>query len=560
MIARLITCALALLLLALPAHAEKPDAAALRNEAYEAAQKAMTTSASKALAQLGARFAAGSDELAKSVRTRQDLTDTLRKLETDLLQVMSRKGGESASKREALRTKIQETSAKIAAIDEGLNARFPAYAELANPKPLSITATQQLLGPDEALALIFVGPEETFVWAISKTAVDWHRVDIRRKALIASTRELRAGLNPANPVVMRSALRDFGATTIEHAGTSAPSAPAFNRTTAHHLFSHLIKPLDGIIAPAKRLYIIGDTPFDSLPFAVLLTQAPTGENADPAALRASPWLIKRQALVTLPSVSSLQALRQAGATPGNQKPFRGFGAPTFKPDPTQQTLAQGDGNAKSVFLRGSANLEAIRNLAPLPQTAGELRQLASALNAAPDSIVLGAAATERAVRSEDLSKYRVLAFATHGLLAGDLDGLTEPALAFTPPEKASPEDDGLLTASEAAQLKLAADWVILSACNTAGGDGTPGADGLSGLARAFFYAGAKSLLVSHWPVRDDAAARLTTRTLSAQAKDTKLAKAEAYQRAVLELMADTSDPTLAHPAIWAPFVIVGEGR
>jgi CHAT domain-containing protein len=145
-------------------------------------------------------------------------------------------------------------------------------------------------------------------------------------------------------------------------------------------------------------------------------------------------------------------------------------------------------------------------------------------------------------------------------VAGDLSGLTEPALVFTPPREASALDDGLLTASEAAKLNLAADWVILSACNTASGDGTPGADGLSGLARAFFYAGARTLLVSHWPVRDDAAARLTTRTFANLKAEPDLGKADAYRRAVLDMIADERDPSLAHPAIWSPFVVVGEGR
>ena len=105
--------------------------------------------------------------------------------------------------------------------------------------------------------------------------------------------------------------------------------------------------------------------------------------------------------------------------------------------------------------------------------------------------------------SLDLSTTKVVGFATHGLIAGDLPKLGEPALALTPPKEPTPEDDGLLRASEVTQLKLNADFVVLSACNTAAADGTPGAEGLSGLAKAFFYAGARSLLVSHWPVDFD---------------------------------------------------------
>ena len=106
-----------------------------------------------------------------------------------------------------------------------------------------------------------------------------------------------------------------------------------------------------------------------------------------------------------------------------------------------------------------------------------------------------------------LADYRVVYFATHGLVAGEVKGLGEPSLALTLPKQPSETDDGLLTASEVAQLKLNADWVVLSACNTIAGD-KPGAEALSGLARAFFYAGARALLVSHWAVESNAATRL----------------------------------------------------
>ena len=98
--------------------------------------------------------------------------------------------------------------------------------------------------------------------------------------------------------------------------------------------------------------------------------------------------------------------------------------------------------------------------------------------------------------------------ATHGLVAGDVKGIGEPALVLTIPATPTADDDGLLTASEVAQLKLNADWVVLSACNTMAGD-RPGAEALSGLARAFFYAGSRALLVSHWTVESNAAARLS---------------------------------------------------
>jgi CHAT domain-containing protein len=197
-------------------------------------------------------------------------------------------------------------------------------------------------------------------------------------------------------------------------------------------------------------------------------------------------------------------------------------------------------------------------LAPLPETAGELRAVAKRLGAPETELKLGSSATETAVKTTDLRDYRIVYFATHGLVAGEVKGLAEPALALTLPRDPSELDDGLLTASEVAQLKLNAEWVVLSACNTAAGD-KPGAEALSGLARAFSYAGARALLVSHWRVDSEAAARLTTSTFEALQKDQRIGRAEALRRAMLAYMNDTSGPRNGYPDYWGPFSIVGEG-
>ena len=167
---------------------------------------------------------------------------------------------------------------------------------------------------------------------------------------------------------------------------------------------------------------------------------------------------------------------------------------------------------------------------------------------------------KRNVRGTDLSGVRILAFATHGLAGGAVWETAEPGLVFTPPATPSDADDGFLTASEVLMLRLDADWVILSACNTAAGDGSAGAPGLSGLARAFFYAGARNLLASHWPVDDDVAAKLTVRTIQILAGHPALSRAEAFQRAMREIRDDPSHDasgTWAHPAAWAPFTLPG---
>jgi CHAT domain-containing protein len=163
-----------------------------------------------------------------------------------------------------------------------------------------------------------------------------------------------------------------------------------------------------------------------------------------------------------------------------------------------------------------------------------------------------------AVSSLPLDQYRIIDFATHGLVAGEVGGLSEPALVLSIPDRPTAEDDGLLTASRIAKLRLDADWAVLSACNTAAGD-TPGAEGLSGLARAFFYAGARSLMVSHWPVESAAAVKLTTGAFSELRKNPAIGRAEALRRSMRALIADRSSQNNADPSVWAPFVLVGEG-
>lgn len=181
------------------------------------------------------------------------------------------------------------------------------------------------------------------------------------------------------------------------------------------------------------------------------------------------------------------------------------------------------------------------------------------MKASPKSLWLRESATEAKLKAEDLSKYRTIAFATHGLMAGEIKGVGELGLILTPPQVGSIDDDGYLAASEIARLNLNADWVVLSACNTAAADGTPGAEGLSGMAKAFFYAGARSLLVSHWPVDSAATVPLTTGMLMQYESNRGQGKAEAHRQAMLDLVAMPDHPEFAHPIFWAPFVVVGEG-
>ena len=212
----------------------------------------------------------------------------------------------------------------------------------------------------------------------------------------------------------------------------------------------------------------------------------------------------------------------------------------------------------ALFAGPIADVSAIRHLSRLPDTADELMSIAETLGATRDSVYLTKDATEERVKTMDLSRIKVLAFSTHGLVSGDLPGLAEPGLVLTPPNEGTSKDDGILTASEVALLKLDADWVILSACNTAIEE-TDDADGLSTLSSAFFYAGARALLVSHWPVWSDATTILVKRIFKEWNADPPVGRAEALRRAMMAMVDDKDNPRYDHPQFWAPFVVMGEG-
>jgi CHAT domain-containing protein len=213
------------------------------------------------------------------------------------------------------------------------------------------------------------------------------------------------------------------------------------------------------------------------------------------------------------------------------------------------------------YRQGLADIEALQSQCPLPETAFELGCVAQSLAAPTESVHLREQATEKAVKSTALQNFRVLHFATHGLLAIEAQmvsggSVAEPALLLTPPAKPTEEDDGLLTASEIMQLKLDADWVVLSACNTAGGASIASGEALSGLTRAFFYAGARAVLVSHWAVNSRAAIQLTTQSFAELRQQPEIGRAEALRRSMLALM---KSPVEAqnHPAYWSAFSVIG---
>ena len=539
--------------------ADAPDRRdALTAEAFRIGQRARASGTARAVANMAARFAAGDDALAGLVRDRQDLANRLRALETALVKAVGRPPKQRDAAAEAdLRAAVADASGRLVDLDARLADDFPKYVEIASPRPVDLAAARALLRPDEALLSWLVGEAETFLFVLRADRAALFSLDIGKAALDAAVADLRAGLDPTDLTI-----------------ASFADIPPFDTTAAHDLYRAIFAPAEDLLADARHVFVVPDGGLQSLPLGVLVTGAPESPGApgapieDFAGYQDVPWLARRYAVTVLPSVSALRALRTFAAAARASAPFVGIGDPSFQGKQDGDTRGASGGATRgasggidvAALYRGDlADVGALRRLPPLPDTADELRAMAATLDAAAAPLLLGDAATETNVRNADLASARVVAFATHGLVAGDIAGATEPALVLTPPAVASARDDGLLTASEIARhLTLDADWVILSACNTAAGE-VPGAEGLSGLAKAFFYAGSRALLVSHWPVASAATTRLTTRAFEIAAADPSLGRAEAFRRSMLDLMAAADRPHFAHPMFWAPFVVVGEG-
>jgi CHAT domain-containing protein len=468
-----------------------------------------------------------------------------------------------------LRVRIDELRGARATLAEQLERQFPDYAQLVNPKPPDISTAKAALLPGEALLVTYVGADESYVWAIPSEGEDaFSVVPIGKKEIEVRIGQLRHALDP-------------NAQTLG-------DIPEFDLDLAYQLYADLFLPVEKGWRDAQSLLVVADGALSQLPLSVLPTE-PTELDTDREILFESyktvPWLARRVAVSYLPSVASLTTLRGLPNGAENRRAFVGFGDPLFSPQqaaaaaaaelPGETALASRGILATRglpVQLRSLADLRNFESadlamLPRLPDTAEEVRSIALALNAdMTRDVFLGKAANEQTIKSMSLSGYRVLVFATHGLVPGDLNGLTQPALAFSDPNVAGVEGDGLLTMGEILGLELDADWVVLSACNTAAAQGA-GAEAISGLGRAFFYAGARSLLVSNWPVETTSAKALTTDIFRKQADDPSLSRAQALRGAMLGVMdgpgyLDGEGRTVfsyAHPIFWAPFTLIGDG-
>jgi CHAT domain-containing protein len=540
----------------------------LAADTFSLADSIRGRSVQQALTASGARASIKEPVLAELVRTEQDMGKQVSAqlgLLNNILALPSAQREERGVK--AVNASIEKLRSDRDKARAEINKRFPSYADLVDPKPPSLAQIKATLADGEAMLSFYFGRDTSFVWAVPKEGtVAFAQIKATSGEIESKVRKLREALEPQAAMIS--------------------DIPPFDLKLGYDLYSTLLKPVEAGWKPSKSLFVVTNGALGLLPISLLPT-APAQIDADDDPLFSSyrevPWLARKYAVTMVPSSAALRTLRQL--PPG--KPGRGeliaFGDPLFSAEQAAEAAKAETliklADAAAVTTRGmplkrrsSPKLEGIDSadlamLPRLPDTADELKSIALALQADPSKVLkLGKDANEDAVMTMDLSGFKVLAFATHGLVPGELNGLTQPALALSAPAVAGVGGDGLLTMEEILTLKLDADWVVLSACNTGAGSGA-GAEAASGLGRAFFYAGTRALLVTNWSVHSQSARELVTNLFKRQADDPKLTRAEALRQAMMALadgpgylgVDGRTEFTYAHPLFWAPYTIIGDG-
>jgi CHAT domain-containing protein len=487
----------------------------LLEEAFESAQESLISRAADALRRTTIRLAAGEGELAHLLRDREDTADALRQTDALTQAAIERSGPGAGQESARLHQLREEQATRLRDLDGEIAQRFPAYSDFLNPHPTKLASVQHPLSPDEAVIMALVANDSLVVWTITGDRASVRTSPVSRTEIGNLVQRVRSGVD-LEAAAVRGAL------------------PSFDRDAARRLYQILIEPGHSLLFGKQHLIFIPDGALQTVPLHLAI-------GGDP-----DDWLVRKFAVTVAPSVGALVAERQSSHPSGAALAFLGVGNPDF-------TAFNG---ASSRGLRGvSRNLrEKLAGLPALPETAVELQRMADLFPKGDATLVMGDDATKPTVLQSHPDHYRILAFSTHALMAGQLPGLSEPAIVLTPDGKS--EWDGLLMASDIAALETDADLVILSACNTAAPDGGPFADGFSGLARAFLHAGARALLVSNWTISSDATVELTTGFLAALQESPNVRQAEALRRSILKML-DSGNRTFTHPAFWAPFVVVG---
>jgi CHAT domain-containing protein/tetratricopeptide (TPR) repeat protein len=487
---------------------------------------------------------------------------------------------QTEQRRSDLATQMESSTRELAVVEDQLQRRYPRFMELTNPRPVTVDDLQKrLLKPDEVLLTYVLLPQETVVFAVTRE---------RMKMVVSGAR--REDIARRIYGVRRSIEKVAGGESVLFLREVEPA-------TLHSLYRELVLPVEDMLAGRAKVIVVADGPLHTIPFEFLVRRfAAADEKAFRGLRQASdgspgrPFLNeygvldyfgKAHRFAYLPSLSTLTSQRLYPKAPGKMvNELIAFADPEFTPVPgkpiSPATAAVLDALGASVprTRDGRPDIPALR------ETADEAREIAAILGGRHD-LYLGERAQETLAKKSDLKSARFLLFATHGFLGGEfLPGIepveavptapvrapakmrAQPALALTLVGDLSGED-GLLTMKEVIEdLELNAELVALSACNTVGETAQANnGEGFAGLTRAFMYAGAKALLVSHWSVDSlSTQALMTSAFRNIKAGGSALQALSDAQRALSghKYSSGRYEFSRSHPFFWAPFVYVGD--
>ena len=507
----------------------------LFNEAFDAFQLLRPSVVADTIAKASARLVINDPDLAKLLADIQDAERERDAANVELSYESSLPDDQRSKLIEDQLTLRKKTAfLQLQKLNKQVNTNYPDYATLTAPKPLTTVQFRNRLGATEGAISFIVGENTSFIQLIRRDGIFIGKINEGEESLNESIQALRSAL-------------ELKAGTINE----------FDLSLAYSLYNRLFSSVQDRILDLNHLIIIPSGPLAGLPFSLLVEKDPKDSSYEEAS-----WLISRMAFSYSPSLKTFYSQRTAVTNAKPTKKLFAIANPLLTGQKIQKKNSETALSTLATSCRqaGPASSDLIRSLAPLPDTENEINNVKNSLGKTKKSdvrIFTRKDANEEKLRQVKLDDYKVLYFATHGLLPGELKCQAEPGLVLTPPKKAnSRNNDGLLEASEIASLKLNADLVVLSACNTAGSGGKFGGDALSGLAEAFFYAGAKSLVVSHWQVPSKATASLMSKMFKELGPELKLGASLAMRKAQTTLI---NKKETSHPFFWAAFVVVGDG-
>lgn len=536
------------------------------SEAFKVTEQSRSRSLLDLLSETGAAITEGIP--AELLKRKQDNLDRQQEIAEELTGI-SLAADNDKKKPSDLESELEKLQTEFDELENQIRTASPRYASLTAGKPLSLADVQGNVLDEQTVLLEYsLGAEASYLWAVTKSAVALYKLPARSNLEKLAT-DLRAQLIPSKLQrrivgidVMADSQRGLGVSATPFAEDAATFIPASNA-----LYKAAIGPAASIIAE-KRLLIVADGALNYVPFEVLVKSA---DSADYASL---PYLIKSNEIIYSPSASVVGAIRQ-------QDTNRAGRAILILADPvfnSNDARAHGTGSSANAETRGLGIQSALTDVAgqdatpttesakmqglPLARLAGtrteaeQIVRLAKTAGTQAD-VWLDLDANEGNLETRDVTKYRVMHFATHGLLNAERPQFTGLVLSLI----GNKSEDGFLRTDEVFNLRLGSPLVMLSACETGLGKEKRG-EGVMGLTRAFMYAGAPTVGVSLWSVADKSTADLMTdfyrRLLGKSPASAPSVSASAAMRdAQLAMIAGKK---YSAPFYWAPFVLVGDWR